>query len=372
MRVTRAIDRFLGEKELERDWTPRSLRSYANVLGRLVDEPPRGLGSELRLEDLDSRDGTEKLRAHIGRNWGKASGATRANVISVHHSFFEWALDEGFIETDPSARIKRPPRRKPDVYRPPTADQDLAFAATTPLERGAWVLMEDVGLRNSTVIATRWKQIDLTHGRISVKVKGGHTLRLPLGPIALERLRQVYRDLEPEPDDHVFTVELPRFIGNQAIRYVRDPKSPASSAALVAMVKRVCKRAGVREFGPHALRHGFANRFLHDSGRDTLSLQKLMGHANAATTQMYLEELTLEELEDALRIAAERRLGAVTSVAGSDDDPRDELEASRKGKSGPGWSRTTGLSESGSDPGSRSADEADEPPLIDPEGGHKL
>jgi integrase/recombinase XerC len=371
VRIARAIDRFLGSKELERDWTPRSLQSYANVLGRLTDEPPRGFGNEVRLEDFDRADGTDRLRAHIGRNWGKTSGGRRANVISIHHSFFGWALDEGFIDTDPSARIKRPPRRKPDVYRPPVVDQDIAYAATTLLERGAWVLMNDVALRNATVVATRWRQLDLTHGRFSVRVKGGHTLRLPLSPIALERLRKVYQELEPEPDDHVFTVELPRFIGNKAVRYIRDPKTPASPAALRAMVKRVCKRAGVREFGPHALRHGFANRFLRDSGRDTLSLQLLMGHANPATTQMYLDELTIDELEDVLRVVAERRLGLVTSVAdGGDTDP-DGLEVSRNPLSGPGWSRTTDPDPSAPDPGSGSATEPDEPRITDQEGGHK-
>ena len=43
---------------------------------------------------------------------------------------------------------------------------------------------------------------------------------------------------------------------------------PASDQALMRMVWRVCKRAGVRPLSPHQLRHGFANRFLRESGRD--------------------------------------------------------------------------------------------------------
>lgn len=367
MRVTRAIDRFLGQMELENDWTPRSTHSYANVLGRLVDAAPRGFGLEVRLTDFDGREGTDKLRGHIAHNWGKTSSGRRANVISIHHTFFGWAYDEGFIETDPSQRIKRPPRRKPDVYRPPAADQQLAFHATTLHERGAWVLMNDIGLRNSTVVATRWQQLDLTHGRISVRVKGGHHVRLPLSPIALERLRDVYRQLEPDQDDHVFTVALPRFIGNQAVRYVRDPKRAASPAALRAMVKRVCKRAGVRPFGPHALRHGFANQFLRDSDRDTLSLKGLMVHSQLSSTEQYIEDLALEDLEDVLRRASERR----TSGANPGDTPSDEDEVTLQAGSGPGWSRTTGPDSPADSPERRSADDADDRPLTGPEGSHK-
>ena len=43
------------------------------------------------------------------------------------------------------------------------------------------------------------------------------------------------------------------------------------------MVWRVCQRAGVRRLSPHQLRHGFANRFLRESGRDFVALQALDG-----------------------------------------------------------------------------------------------
>ena len=42
----------------------------------------------------------------------------------------------------------------------------------------------------------------------------------------------------------------------------------ASDQALMRMVWRVCKRADIRHLSPHQLRHGFANRFLRESGRD--------------------------------------------------------------------------------------------------------
>ena len=79
--------------------------------------------------------------------------------------------------------------------------------------------------------------------------------------------------LQPELDDHVFTVEVEQWVSQfERERERKDPKVPASDQALWRMVRRVCRRAGVRELSPHQLRHGFANRFLRESGRDVAAL----------------------------------------------------------------------------------------------------
>ena len=81
---------------------------------------------------------------------------------------------------------------------------------------------------------------------------------------------------------------------------MKDPKVPASDQALWRMVRRVCKRAGIRELSPHQLRHGFANRFLRESDKDLVALQALMGHSRPDTTQLYTDEIQLDELAQSL------------------------------------------------------------------------
>jgi integrase-like protein len=73
------------------------------------------------------------------------------------------------------------------------------------------------------------------------------------------------------------------------------------------MVARVCRRAGVRELHPHQLRHGFANRFLRDSGRDAGALRSLLGHSRIDTTQLYTDEFELDGLARALAEALRLR-----------------------------------------------------------------
>jgi site-specific recombinase XerC len=106
----------------------------------------------------------------------------------------------------------------------------------------------------------------------------------------------------------VFTVEVEQFVSQfERLRRSKDPKEPASAQALMRMVWRVCKRAGIRRLSPHQLRHGFANRFLRESDRDIGALHALMGHSRSDTTQQYFDELELDELGEALGRAAANR-----------------------------------------------------------------
>jgi site-specific recombinase XerD len=74
-------------------------------------------------------------------------------VISVLHSFFDWANAEDLIEVDPSAKIRRPKKRRPDVYRPNLEELRRIREVALPHERPALVLMEGAGLRRSEVLA---------------------------------------------------------------------------------------------------------------------------------------------------------------------------------------------------------------------------
>ena len=146
--------------------------------------------------------------------------------------------------------------------------------------------------------------------------KGQHWQWLPIAPDVLAELRRCTEQLDPEPDDHVFTVEVERWVSDvERVRYRLDPKRPASSQALGRMVKRVCRRAAIAPTSPHGLRHGFANRFLRESGRDLVSLQALLGHARPETTKEYTDELDVEELAAALASAVAARVDAVISGA---------------------------------------------------------
>jgi site-specific recombinase XerD len=321
MRIERAIDAFLDWRRLERDATPRSVDSYWRILVKLAKDYP-----EARLESLT----TEDLRRFLGR-WRDKSASTRSNVISVLHSFFSWAEAEDLIEVDPSRKIRRPPKRKPDVYRPSLDELRRVRAGAVGAERPVILLMEGAGLRRSEVVGCRWADVDLIRGRVRIHRKGRHWHWLPMDPDVLAGLRASFLELEPELDDHVFVAEVEQWVSaHTRERRRKDAKQPSSDQALMRMVWRICARAGVRRLSPHQLRHGFANRFLRESGRDFVALQALMGHSRPDTTQQYTDEVELDELAAALERAAVNRY-AQSSPDGTTlgTELTDELETLR-------------------------------------------
>jgi site-specific recombinase XerC len=103
-------------------------------------------------------------------------------------------------------------------------------------------------------------------------------------------------------------IEVEQFVSQyERVRKRKNAKQPASGQAISRMLRRVCERAGVRELTPHQLRHGFANRFLRESGRDVGALRPLLGHSRIDTTQLYTDEIELDELAQALENAYSRR-----------------------------------------------------------------
>jgi integrase len=191
--------------------------------------------------------------------------------------------------------------------------------------------MEGAGLRRSEVIGCRWADLDLVRGRARVHRKGQHWHWLPLDPDVVEQLRACSGELDPDLDDHVFTVEIEQWVSAyDRERRRKDAKRPASDQALMRMVWRVCKRAGVRRLSPHQLRHGFANRFLRESGRDFIALQALMGHSRPDTTQGYTDEVELDELATALERAwLVRKAQASPDPTTLETELTDELERLR-------------------------------------------
>lgn len=148
-------------------------------------------------------------------------------------------------------------------------------------------LMLDAGLRSAEVLALRHRDIDFKSGQLMVRNgKGGKDRSLWLGPDLVALLRTfVETQGKVLPGDLLFTTKTGRPL---LTRYLRS------------MVGELAKKAGIKKhIHPHTLRHSFATDLLRQS-RNLMIVSKALGHANLATTQIYLH-ICDPEMEEAMK-----------------------------------------------------------------------
>ena len=185
-----------------------------------------------------------------------------------------------------------------EVYSDAEADSILAWAASQAKRRwriGYVVLatLRYTGLRRNEIALLRLHQVDLEDRRISLVGKGDKARIVPIAPPLVPILDDYLTTLRPAHPKSAFFFVNPsaQSGGTNAGRF-----GPWSVSVLV---RDGGAGAGVsgRHF-PHRWRHSYATSLLR-RGVDIHVVQRLLGHANIATTTRYLH-LSDADLTDAV------------------------------------------------------------------------
>lgn len=143
---------------------------------------------------------------------------------------------------------------------------------TTNIKHKAIIcLMYSTGLRVNEVINLKIENIDSSRMIINIiDAKGGKDRQVTLDPILLELLRYYYKQYKPN---------IYLFNGQNSLQY--------SERSVAQFLKNYSEKAGIKKrIYPHLIRHCYATHLL-ESGTDLSLIQKLLGHGNIKTTQIY-------------------------------------------------------------------------------------
>lgn len=213
---------------------------------------------------------------------GKAT-TTISRVLASIKSFFQYELNEGQIRRDPAALLKTPKiEKKPPVIL--TVDEVNRLlsqpADGSPKEirdRAMLELLYATGIRVSELIGLKQTDVNIPVGFITCH--DSHRERMiPFGKKARGALVQY---LEHARDSLLKgkTSEL---------LFTNCNGEPMSRQGFWKIVKYYGERAGiVTDITPHSLRHSFAAHLI-GGGADIQAVQTMLGHADMATTQMYV------------------------------------------------------------------------------------
>jgi integrase/recombinase XerD len=235
----------------------------------------------------------EALRAYLeslGRQ--KLKPATAARRLSALRQYFKFLVTEGLRADDPTAALDAPKRGRPlpKVLSESEVAAMIEIAAradkAAALRLGA--LMELIyasGLRVSELVSLPLAAARRDQPFLVVRGKGAKERLVPLNEAAKHAL-VAYLEVRGK--------FLPRSVKASPWLF---PSSGASGhltrQRLGQLLKDAAVKAGIdpARVSPHVLRHAFATHLL-DHGADLRSLQKMLGHADIATTQIYTHVAT--------------------------------------------------------------------------------
>jgi len=135
-------------------------------------------------------------------------------------------------------------------------------------------LLARLGLRACEVARLSLDDIDWRAGELTIRGKGSTIERLPLPHDVGEALVSYVRDgRQTSPSREVFLS-------------ARAPLRALSSAAVTAVVRYACDRAGIERVGAHRLRHTVATELLR-AGVPLAQIAPILRHASVSTTAIY-------------------------------------------------------------------------------------
>lgn len=224
------------------------------------------------------------------------SGNSVARHNSVARAFCTWAHKSGHTPADAAemlANVHSRTRGNRGGMRLLAVDQtqlliDVASEAepTVPALRD-WLIMEILygsGLRVAELCALNLDSFNRARQLVRVIGKGDKERVVPY-PEPLEWTLDAYLEdgrpqhaeligrYGPAEPDALLLDDYGRRIDPRTVRY---------------RLKGLADKAGLRHLHPHMLRRAFATH-LSDNGADLRSVQEMLGHASARTTQIYVE-----------------------------------------------------------------------------------
>lgn len=243
---------------------------------------------------------------------GAAKATIRLRIQSVR-TFLSWAFEEGLFPITPSRvgrAIERPRADGQKQFPILTVQQaaDMRRAALRPRDSALMAIMLGGGLRVAETEALNVESLrKRPNGRLRLDVdgKGRKKRQVPLPADASDAVLDYLTD-----SGRTLSTRGPLFIG---IDRGREGSPRLGMRSIVRIIKDMAERAGItgERISPHALRHSAAVHWLR-SGLQITEVARLLGHTSITTTQVYVDHLNGEDLEDRMP----SMLGAVDGDGG--------------------------------------------------------
>ena len=290
--IGRYLNQFLEAKSAESGSALLTISAYESDIVQFLNFSGISSFSELTEERI------EKFIQNLQTQ--QYSPKSIARKLSAIKEFCKFLYSEKIITDNPSSNILTPKQQKP-LPKFLSAEEILKIIQTAFSKKdyrywriGVMIeLMYATGLRVSELVGLPETSLNYNNGLITILGKGSKERIVPIAARALSAL-QDYGDLRKE------------FIKNKKTSPWLFPSLISTSGhltrdAFYKDLKKLAIDCGIypSRVSPHVLRHSFATHLLNNDA-DLRSVQKMLGHENITTTEIYTH-ITSQKLGDIIR-----------------------------------------------------------------------
>lgn len=257
---------------------------------------PRGIDiataatSDIRsyLDDLSHKQHTK------GEHTGQIAVRTVARRLSALRQFYRFIVSEGVRADDPTSTIESPKQTR--TLPKTLTEAEVGHLIKTAAGMGGsnslrlvclLEMLYSTGLRVSELVGLPISAVSEGAQFIVIKGKGGRERMVPLSDPAQKavsnyiRLRQQFAGSDEDGTRAQWLFPSKTSVVGHLTRQ-----------RFAQLLKELAKAADMPsdKVSPHVMRHAFATHLLRN-GADLRSVQKMLGHADIATTQIYTHML---------------------------------------------------------------------------------
>jgi site-specific recombinase XerD len=220
---------------------------------------------------------------------GGLSPYTLDSYYRAWRAFFNWCVDQEYIERNPMTKLKRPPLPAQMPKAISEADLSLMLNAARASLRDYALLnfLTSTGCRIGGLVGLRLGDLEMDRHRAWVVEKGRGGGKRRLVYLHAKTMRALHDFLYTERrwgcTDRVFVTVLGR---------------PLTADGIRSLLRRIAHRASVRgQCNPHAFRHRFVRNLL-TNGCDLSVASQLAGHSSVQVTAAFYARWTSDELQE--------------------------------------------------------------------------
>ena len=280
-----STERFISYIEKERRFSKLTVSAYQRDLKQFADF------LSFRYEETDMlKANTAMVKSYVA--YLKDNGMLNRSInrkLSSLRTYYKYCLREGLLEKSPMAGVKA--LKQPKMLAKFVTEADInkvSFPETddfpTRRDELLFELLYQTGMRQAELRGLKDEDVDRIGMTLKVHGKRNKDRVIPLSRQMVQMIMR-YQSMR----DEVFGPQSSTLL-------VNDKGEEMSPYFVYNKVHLILDGvSSLKQKSPHVLRHTFATHLL-DEGASLVAIQKLLGHQDLATTQIYAHN-TIEQLK---------------------------------------------------------------------------